>query len=159
MTAWNGTLPQPLAGAEITATDVDTLRDAIGGVVDTWTSYTPTWSSSGTQPVLNNGTITGKYIRSGKFVTANVNLTMGGTTTFGTGTYFLSLPITAASTADVGAALIYDSSVDTNRRAGAAVLSTTSLVAFYADGTVAATVPFTWASSDVLRFTITYEAA
>lgn len=159
MTTWNGTLPQPLVGLEITATDVDTLRDAIGGVTDSWTSYTPVWGSSGTQPVIGNGTITGAYIRSGKLVTATATITMGSTTTFGTGFYTVSLPVTAASTAHMGVALMYDTSVDTNKRAGAAALNTTSVVAFYADGTVTPTVPFTWANGDFLRFTITYEAA
>lgn len=160
MTAWSGTLPTITGGADILGSDVDTLRDAIGGLVDAWTSYTPTWAASGTAVSLGNGTITGQYIRSGKLVVAEASLTMGGTTTYGTGNYTITLPITARlGGTPVGAALVYDSSVDTNRRAGAAVLSGTGAVSFFADGTVGQLVPFTWANGDVIRFTITYEAA
>lgn len=159
MTTWSGTLPTITAGPVILGSDIDTIRDAIGGVTDAWTSYTPAWSAS-TPPAIGNGTITGKYIRSGKYVTATVGITMGSTTTFGAGGWTVSLPVTAASTdLHVGAALVYDASLDANRRAGAVFLNSTTVVSVAADGLLAAAVPFTWAVSDVLRFTITYEAA
>lgn len=57
-----------------------------------WTSYTPTWSSSGTQPTLGNGTIVGRYSRFGKTIHFNTTLTIGSTSTAGTGNYRISLP-------------------------------------------------------------------
>lgn len=55
--------------------------------------YTPVWSSTSTQPVLNNGSIYGRYALLGRLVHLYVELTMGSTTTYGTGQYRFSLPI------------------------------------------------------------------
>jgi len=61
-----------------------------------WTSYTPTWTSvSGTNPVIGNGTIDAGYRRIGNVVDFWLRLTAGSTTTFGTGSYALSLPVAA----------------------------------------------------------------
>lgn len=57
-----------------------------------WASFTPTWSSDGTPPALGNGTISGRYRRNGDSVDVEYYLTPGGTTTFGTGSYSMSLP-------------------------------------------------------------------
>lgn len=57
--------------------------------------YTPIWSSTGTQPVLNNGSIYGRYALLGRLVHLYVELTMGSSTTYGTGTYRFSLPVTS----------------------------------------------------------------
>lgn len=67
--------------------------DAIGGA---WISYSPIWSSSGTQPVQNNGTLTGNYRQIGKIAFVRVVLTIGSTTTIGSGVYRFSLPASAA---------------------------------------------------------------
>lgn len=63
-----------------------------------WTSYTPTWTSSGTAPALGNGTLVGYYGKVGRLVTAKIALTTGSTTTYGTGNYIFSLPLAAAVT-------------------------------------------------------------
>ena len=55
--------------------------------------YTPTWSSSGTLPVLGNGSITAKYHQAGNLVAVAINLTMGSSTTYGTGYWRFSLPV------------------------------------------------------------------
>lgn len=55
--------------------------------------FIPIWSSTGTQPVINNGSIYGRYALLGRLVHLYVELTMGSTTTYGTGTYRFSLPI------------------------------------------------------------------
>lgn len=68
-----------------------TLQARDGGA---WTSYTPTWSSSGTAPSLGNGTIAGKYKYDAwtRMLHIRVNLSMGSTTTYGTGLYRFSIP-------------------------------------------------------------------
>jgi hypothetical protein len=58
-----------------------------------WISYTPTWTASTTDPVLGNGSLTGGYRRIGDQVDFWLKLTAGSTTTFGVGTYRLSLPV------------------------------------------------------------------
>ena len=70
----------------------NSLCDAQGGV---WTSYTPVWTAAGTACALGNGTITGAFRRRGDVVDWRVILTPGSTTTFGTGTYSITLPIEA----------------------------------------------------------------
>jgi len=67
---------------------------AYGGA---WTAYTPAWTSSGTAPALGNGTATGHYMRSGKAITVAAEIVSGTTTTFGTGNYRISLPVTASA--------------------------------------------------------------
>src|SRR4051812_10257121 len=52
------------------------------------------WTSSGTQPTLGNGILTGHYNRFGvNRLIFTFQLTMGSTTTFGTGTWFIRVPI------------------------------------------------------------------
>jgi len=55
-------------------------------------AYTPSWTSSGTAPTLGNGTILGYYTRRGQIIEGTIDLTIGSTTTTGTGTWYFSLP-------------------------------------------------------------------
>ncbi len=57
-----------------------------------WQTYTPTWSASGTQPSVGNGSITGKYTRRGRVIEVHIGLIAGSTTTYGTGQYYFSVP-------------------------------------------------------------------
>lgn len=97
MTTFTGSIAAILAGQAVKSVPIDTWHDALQALTDPWTAYTPAWSSSGTQPVLGNGTLTGKYVQTGKFVTCSGKLTYGSTTTFGTGIYAITLPVTAAA--------------------------------------------------------------
>lgn len=101
MTTWIGTAPSFAAGIDTTATTkFNTIRDALKALTEAWTSYTPTWSSSGTAPAINNGTIVGGYMQAGKYVGFRALITVGSTTTFGTGVLSLTLPV--APRASVG---------------------------------------------------------
>lgn len=73
------------------------IRDQITSMLDTWTSYTPTWTAATTNPSLGNGTIVGRYIKIGRTCTAVIKLTMGSTTTYGSGLYRFGIPFTSAS--------------------------------------------------------------
>lgn len=73
--------------------------------------YTPTWSSTGTQPVLNNGSIYGRYALLGRLVHLYVELTMGSSTTYGTGTYRFSLPVPSDDRLWCLPGMTFDSSV------------------------------------------------
>ena len=57
-----------------------------------WTTFTPIWTSSGTQPSLGNGTLTGRYVNLGATIIGEIRLLFGSTTTRGTGAYRFSLP-------------------------------------------------------------------
>ena len=57
-----------------------------------WTSFTPTWTTSGTAPAIGNGTLSGKYRLIGKTLEIEFTMLAGTTTTFGTGTWAFALP-------------------------------------------------------------------
>lgn len=59
-------------------------------------SYTPAWTGSVSNPVINNGTIVGQYVLIGKLCWFSVTITAGSGTTYGSGNYLVSLPFTAA---------------------------------------------------------------
>ena len=129
-----------------------------------WETWTPAWTSSGTQPALNNGTISGRYTRINKLVVAQGILSVGSTTTFGTGGYFISIPVTAQNTNGyaAGFAVLLDASAGFTRYSGVAWLaSTTTLEINVSDGVGQwqPTVPITLANGDQVRFAAVYEAA
>lgn len=113
-------------------------------------TYSPTWASSGTQPSIGNGTISGLFKLVGKEVTLYDSIIMGTTTTFGTGTYTLTVPITVQQQL-VDASIGLDSSTGTYY-SGSAFWngSTTTFVVISSAGIWGATVPVTWASSDYI---------
>jgi len=145
------------AGAVLTAAQMNSVSE--------WTSYTPQWTSSGTQPVIGDGVLLGKYLRINKFIMAEMTLITGGTTTFGTGQYRLSLPITAKAPlwnyANAGMGRIFDASaVQAYWTAALFFAGATTYVAFTTSfGTVTNTVPMTWGVSDELTVQVMYEAA
>jgi hypothetical protein len=64
--------------------------------ISPWTTYTPSWTASVTNPNIGNGNISGRYVTIGATVIGEIRVLMG-TSGFsrGTGTYFLSLPTPA----------------------------------------------------------------
>ena len=58
-----------------------------------WQSYTPVWTAATTNPVLGNGTLVGRYCQIGKTVWVKFRLTIGSTTTLGSGDWSISLPV------------------------------------------------------------------
>jgi hypothetical protein len=63
-----------------------------------WTTYNPSWTASVTNPVIGNGTITGRYKQIGKTVFVVVKISMGTSTTYGSGIWRISLPVNAFAT-------------------------------------------------------------
>lgn len=57
-----------------------------------WTSYSPAWTATTTDPTIGNGSITGAYQELGQTVNVRIKVTVGSTTTAGSGVYRLSLP-------------------------------------------------------------------
>jgi len=132
----------------------------------TWQSFTPVWSSSSTAPSIGNGTRVGRYIQIGKLVTYQGKILFGSTTTFGTGIYSFTLPVTAANDGPismVGSAYLRDESASSaGHFLGAAIInplvSTTALNLYGGtNAVVGQTVPFTWANTDSMSWSITYQ--
>lgn len=159
------TMPNFTAGRKLRASELNTLADQIDSLTAPgWTSYTPTWSSSGTAPALVNGTISGRYRRAANadLITVEIRIGMGSSTTYGTGFWTLTLPFNASATSanqSLGIAYFDDTGTLT-RTGGCRFNGTTQLICDHATlGVVGASVPHTWASTDVLRLSITYQPA
>jgi hypothetical protein len=163
----------PLALIDVTAADASIIDNQItdrrvyaslGSNRVAANTYTPVWGSFGTAPALGNGTITGRYYRLGALVVVKVMVTMGSTTTFGTSIYTLTLPTGLPSIShDMfhgTSARLLDSSVPLSAQSFAFFNNTTSMVALTDAGSlVAATVPFTWATGDILSMSAIYETS
>jgi len=67
-----------------------------------WQTTAITWASTGTQPVLGNGSLDCRFRRLGTSLDLTVSLTAGSTTTFGTGNYAFLLPASLGGVGPVG---------------------------------------------------------
>lgn len=152
----NTTAPSYTAGQTLTAAQLNALQD---GIQAAWTAWTPTL----TNITLGNGTQVARYQRIGKNIWFYWDLTLGSTSAVGTGPT-VSLPVTALSAAAVRrltcgyvdtSASRYDAGATYNESATAVSLGNgaSPLAA------ITATVPFTWATGDILHCHGTYEAA
>jgi hypothetical protein len=115
-------------------------------------SYTPSWTSSGTAPALGNGSITGSYVRIGDLGWFSIQFIAGSTTTFGTGAYSFSLPAgwTGVNRRQPVSLMVFDSSAS-QRWGGSAIVNNSTTVgngAFDTEDNMGQTVPFTFANSD-----------
>ena len=140
------------------------LASAVGNF-GAWTAYTPTWTGNTTNPALGNGTIVGAYAQIGKVVNFRILLTMGSTTTFGTGFYSFGVPVTAAAGATgsyttVGSVVALDNSTTLIYEANPCLLTTTTVILRYQTGGLFSNVaPVTFATSDIITIQGTYQAA
>lgn len=132
-----------------------------------WATYSPTWAGSSSNPAIGNGTLYGAYVQIGKTVIVYVSIQPGSTTTFGSGFWTISLPVTAASS---GKAAAGHGSFQCSTHSGGANFntanaypySTSAMVWEVGSGmraNVDATHPFTWANGDSFYGTFTYQAA
>ena len=131
-----------------------------------WTSYTPTWTASGSNPSLGNGVLVGRYSKVGRVVTVHINLIPGSTTTYGSGNYSWALPFAAANT---GCSYIMSAHLlGTDRWMGQMVISpaATTTSAFFNLSTTNSRIDFmtptrpeAFANGSQLRVTGTYESA
>lgn len=94
--AW--TTPATWAAGPLTSTAMNAqIRDNLKAIGDAWTSYVTTWGASTTNPSLGNGTLTMGYLLAGKLLIGRFELTIGSTTSVGSGIYTLTLPVAVAS--------------------------------------------------------------
>ena len=140
-------------------------------------TYTPAWTGT-TNPGLGNGTLTGRWTRIGRTIIGSINLTIGSTTTGGSGSWAWDLPVVAASgntrvgvcefignfgrydghgvispnATQIGIYLPRESS-------GLAALARVGATASPASPGSGATYANSWAAGDQLRIELFYEAA
>lgn len=156
------------AGHKVTSADLEAILDQVDSLTAPgWTSYTPTWANTSTQPSVGNGSWTGsRYRRSdtGDLVHFEICLTWGSTTSGGTGSFwtFGFPPVTPSATElnnALGQALLFDTSAITRNVWGWQTFSST-ILPLSASGTLAtATSPWTWATGDTFKLRGFYEPA
>lgn len=141
------------------------IRDNFKALGDPWTTYTPSWTAVFSNPVLGNGSLTGAYTQTGKRVMFWARITIGSTTTFGSGPWLLSPPVPPANSpwgwTWMGRAW------DASGTASYLVQATSFYGGLLVDSTTAGgparsvngSVPFTWAAGDQLDISGFYEAA
>lgn len=156
---WDGSAWDYLSQKQDTTTNLP-ISD-IGGA---WTSWTPTLTASTTNPTLGTGSdASGRYAQINKSVFFYATFTFGTGAAAGTGSYQISLPITAKNALNVvGSGWLYDSSA--NRLETCVVrLGATTYAWCYQTATstyqTQAAQPWTWAQGDVITIFGTYEAA
>lgn len=152
------------------ATAIENLADAIdttvGGLVGTWTSYSPTWTASVTNPSVGSGILAGFYCQISDLVVGQVYIQTGSGYNRGDGNYYVSLPVSAASGAYrnnyIANLWAYDSSSAIARHAMGFRMPG-GLMEFYLtdQANIAWTHnnPFTVGQNDQFRIEFSYEAA
>lgn len=138
-----------------------------------WFNFTPSWTSNGTAPAIGNGTLDGRFSMSGRTVTAQIRWAAGGTTTFGTGSYFFSMPVesVATNTQIASGQMPLGQGRGTDNSASFSMFifpewesTTTVQLVYYTSFTGASAsaitngLPWTWAQNDSMHLQITYEA-
>jgi len=145
--------------------DVLTAAD-LNAIATTSTTYTPTWASTGTQPTLGNGTLSGRYIKINKLVWVQIFMLTGSTTTYGTGLYSWSIPSGIPARSGLfnfmsqGVGRLYDPVTGPYFGHAGFYAGSTTAITLYVGNTVAQpTAPFTFTTNDEVIMTFTYEAA
>lgn len=150
----------PLANAALA------VRNLVDSIEAGWTAYTPAWTAATSNPAVGNGSIVGRYKRFGKTVLFRVNLTIGTTTTLGSGQYSISLPFAAHATGrqilaacDLVSGSVYGIRARIEAAASTAQLWTPGTTAGGGDRAVTGAVPAAIAATAVLVVEGMYEAA
>jgi len=143
-------------GSVIVVYDTSSLRWRIvsqhsGGAV----AYTQAWTSSGTQPAIVNGTVTGLFQQHHDAIMCGSLQVIGSSDTFGTGDYYWSYPTTLNFPYNAVRGFAFDSSAGAYYAGESIDVDGTKFVMVSANpagATVAwgPSVPFTWASGDKL---------
>lgn len=131
-----------------------------------WTNFTPIWSVGGL--VVGNGTVTARYMQTGKTVNVRIAVSFGTTTSVGSSGVSFSLPITAGTyTAGhslgnaklVAAGAAYLGAVQLNTTTLADIVTFGSAATYVNQTAILTAVPGTWTNGDVISLNIVYEAA
>jgi hypothetical protein len=163
--AW--TAPRTWVASEVvTAAIMNThIRDNMLSLGAAWAAYTPVLTATTTNPTLGNGTLVGAFIQpgGGKTTDFRIVLTIGSTTTVGSGTYLFTLPVTPVTSARIPVAQViaFDTSAAATKNGGAYWVSGSSAIAAKMDGDTQLNnaSPFAWAAGDTICAVGTLEAA
>ncbi|MFC0623822.1 hypothetical protein [Kribbella deserti] len=130
-----------------------------------WQTWTPSWTGGTTSPSFGSAPRTGHWRYAGGMVVGYFKVTMNASTTYGNGAWLLSLPVNAhadwAFTAPVGQVSCFDASASALMQRDAwTVGSPSSFGIGDQSGTrIAAALPFTWTTNDILTVSVRYRPA
>lgn len=136
------------------------IRDPWDSAQSAWTNYTTSWTSSGTNPAIGNGTLAARYHRIGKSIWWYVSIVTGSTTTYGTGRWQVTLPEPVIGRLSTTGVARDTSGSDDWMISG--ILSGSVCFLGLVTGPVSAltgTAPFTWAAGDTLYIGGSYETS
>lgn len=147
-------------GAGFTDGDVVDAAD-LNTIAGAWDSFTVTLTNIS----IGNGTATGFYKKIGRTVVYRVLVTFGSTTSV-SGSMTVALPVTGTSVQGVHNLFMVDDSTGDVYPGVVSVSTTTAVLraintssTYATQSNTSSTVPFTWATSDVIRLSGVYEAA
>lgn len=124
-------------------------------------SYTPTWTAASSNPDVGDGNIRGEYSRNGDVVSLSINLTIGASTTLGSGTWRFSLPVKAnTESGSVVRGTVFMTDIATTTAIGVCrILDGGTYLEIQIPGGlnfVNASQPWAWASGDTLHISVDY---
>jgi len=139
--------------------------------IEPWQTYTPVLTASNTNPVIGNGSVTGRYTFIGATITGEIRV-IAGTTGFtrGDGVYKISLPAAGVieNYQPVGQVVVRDegpgvtyfgTAIFNNNNASVLELFIHGQVAQYDEGfAITHTTPFLFSANDKILIQFTYEA-
>lgn len=128
-------------------------------LLDAWRqAYTPSLTSGGTAPSLGNGTITGSFSRSGSTTSIVGELTIGSTTTLGTGILSISLPAAMKNDINFAGGTVYMNIGGTVYEGFLQIPVGSSVANLLRDtsGSVTYNSPGTFGTGDFIRWSATY---
>lgn len=96
------------AGDVLTRDPTDPNYGAIWKPQGVWIAYVPTWTSSGSQPAIGDGSIEGVYTLIGKTCHFQIKITIQAGTVQGSGVWVFGLPVPAVPTGLMGSGLVVD---------------------------------------------------
>lgn len=161
MTTWS--TPRTWTAGEIPTAAIfnQYVRDQQRVLSEAWTAFTPTWTGATTNPVLGNGTFDAGYSEIGKWIRFRINLTMGSTTTYGSGAWFFSLPATPLNFRWLFTGVARDISLNNSYAIGVEYDTTLPMRLRQLNAspmtTITSTTPFTWATGDTVFLSGAYE--
>lgn len=163
LTLTSGTTDCSIKGNSYNSTITDSSGNGSNDIDICSVAYTPTITQASGSFVLGDGLLVGAYSRQGDVICYTVDLTIGSTTSFGTGEFRFSLPVTpnlpSGPVQTPGQAHLTDSGT-TFAFGGVQIVNGATYCTLRSSATatpVGTASPWTWANGDIIRFTITYK--
>jgi hypothetical protein len=142
-----------------TLTDSSTSSIVVDPREAVQTNYTPTWTAS-VNPTLGDGSLSGVYVKTGKRVDVQFQLSIGSTTTLGTGVWYFSLPfVPSTGISWIGSGLCLISGTAFYVLAAQSMTDSSGRMILTADGAgnqVSPTSPGAWPSGSYLTVSLSY---